>query len=342
MWEWAHRPIYLSCNSRQNLAFWTGSIVIIILVFSFIFRDGLSEMVSQWSTADYSHAYIIPFVALFFVWRDRCRLAEAVNHGGAWSGLIFIIIGMSSVFLDHQGADLTVIQYGYLLSFFGLALTLLGWNGMQIIWFPLTYLILMVPLPDVIHDGLISALRLSASQLGVAVMQSFGVSVFFEGTVIDLGHYKLYVDEACSGLRYLLPLISFSCLVAYLCRGPLWHKTILVVSTVPLTLLINALRIGIIGVLVEYFGSSMAERFLHWTEGWLIFIVCLLVLYAEVGLFMRMSGLEGFPLSQSSIYVPYRSANWQEERGTAQILPLPYCASFPIVSIAAGIISLSN
>ncbi len=103
--------------------------------------------------------------------------------------------------------------------------------------------------------------------------------VFLEGNIIDLGVYKLQVAEACSGLRYLFPILSFSYLFAILYRGPVWHKAVLLLSAAPLTVFMNSFRIGVIGVLVNQYGIEQAEGFLHFFEGWVIFIACISVLF---------------------------------------------------------------
>ena len=72
--------------------------------------------------------------------------------------------------------------------------------------------------------GLAPTLQLVSSEVGVALVRGAGVPVFLEGNVIDLGVYKLQVAEACSGLRYLFPIMSFTYVFAVLYRGPVWHK----------------------------------------------------------------------------------------------------------------------
>jgi exosortase D (VPLPA-CTERM-specific) len=97
--------------------------------------------------------------------------------------------------------------------------------------------------------------------------------------VIDLGVYKLQVAEACSGLRYLFPILSFSYLFGILYRGPFWHKAVLFLMAAPLTVLMNSFRIGMIGVLVNSYGIEHAEGFLHFFEGWVIFGACIGILF---------------------------------------------------------------
>jgi len=132
--------------------------------------------------------------------------------------------------------------------------------------------------------------------------------VYLEGNVIDLGTYQLQVVEACSGLRYLFPLLSFGFLLAYLYQGSWWQRLIIVVSTAPITLLMNSIRIGVIGVLVEYWGIGMADGFLHYFEGWVIFVSCIGLLLLEIYLLNRFVGSGGSLLDQFDLSFPQLSS----------------------------------
>ena len=109
----------------------------------------------------------------------------------------------------------------------------------------------MLPLPQVLYWKLSIFLQGVSSVIGVWFVQLAGIPVFLDGNVIDLGVYKLQVAEACSGLRYLFPILSFSYLFSILYRGPIWHKAVLLLSAAPLTVLMNSVRIGVIGILVN-------------------------------------------------------------------------------------------
>jgi exosortase D (VPLPA-CTERM-specific) len=155
----------------------------------------------------------------------------------------------------------------------------------------------MVPLPPFIYNNLSGQLQLISSELGVAVIRLFGISVFLEGNVIDLGTYQLQVVEACSGLRYLFPLVSLSFVAAYLYKVETWKRVIVFLSSIPITVLMNSFRIGVIGVLVEYFGIEQAEGFLHDFEGWIIFMACMGILFIEMAILARV-GKRKYTLSE--------------------------------------------
>jgi len=108
--------------------------------------------------------------------------------------------------------------------------------------------------------------------------------------VSDLGVSQLKVAEACSGLRYLFPLMSFGFLCAYLFEGKNWQKIVIFLSSIPITLFMNSFRVGVIGVLVEYYGISMARGFLHDFEGWIVFMACVGILFLEMWMFSIANG----------------------------------------------------
>lgn len=254
-----------------------------------VYYDGLSYMVKQWGSEEYSHGYLIPVVALFLLWQ-RLPLLAGKNIRPAWLAIGVMLLALAGGALGELSALYTVVQYAFLLALYALVLSIFGWRGSWLMWAPLAYLIFMIPLPNFLYFNLSQQLQLISSELGVWVIRLFGITVFLEGNVIDLGSYKLQVVEACSGLRYLFPLMSFGFLIAYLYQGPVWQRWLIFLSTLPITVLMNSFRIGVIGITVEYWGTAAAEGFLHDFEGWAVFMACLALLSLEVWLLNRFSG----------------------------------------------------
>jgi exosortase len=122
------------------------------------------------------------------------------------------------------------------------------------------HLIFMLPLPQFLYWQMTIFLQLVSSELGVWFIDLPGIPVFGSKATSSIWVYKLQVAEACSGLRYLFPILSFSYLFAILYRGPLWHKAVLLLLAAPLTVLMNSFRIGMIGVLVNSYGIEHASR----------------------------------------------------------------------------------
>ncbi len=240
-----------------------------------------------WDSEEYGHGLFMPLVAGYIVWLNRDRLAE---HRRNLTGLGYTALAGSLVLmLAASLANLESVKlYSLLMAIGGYFLVLFGRVGLRVITVPLLLLFLVIPLPYLLISQLTAGLQLISSELGTWFIRLFGYSVFLEGNLIDMGSFKLAVVEACSGLRYLFPLSSFAVLVAYFVRSGFAFKAILVLATVPVTILMNSLRIAGTGVIVNTFGSEAAEGFLHDFEGWVVFLAALAVLVLIVLVYGRM------------------------------------------------------
>jgi exosortase D (VPLPA-CTERM-specific) len=182
----------------------------------------------------------------------------------------------------------TIEHYSIVITLYGLVLALTGWRVFRLLWVPLLVLLFMVPLPVFLNDDLSAQLQLLSSRIGVWFIRLVGISVHLEGNVIDLGTYKLQVAEACSGLRYLFPLMTLGFLMAYFFKAAFWKRALVFLSSIPITILMNSFRIGTIGVTVEYGGVQMAEGFLHDFQGWAVFMASGAIMVLEMTLLSRI------------------------------------------------------
>ena len=253
------------------------------------FWDGLERLWSAWvDTPEYSHGLLIPVVAAFLVWQQKDRL-ERMPFAGSWGGVLVVAAGAAVLALGQLGTVYTLIQYAYVITLFGLVLALLGWRAFRLVAIPLLIVMFMIPLPQFALANLSTKLQLLSSQIGVGLIRLYGVSVFLEGNVIDLGGYRLQVADACSGLRYLFPLMTLGFLMAYFYKGALWKRIFLFVTSIPITVLMNSLRIGIIGITVDRWGTVMAEGFLHEFQGWMVFMISTVLLIGEIMVLNRVT-----------------------------------------------------
>ncbi len=272
---------------RVPVAQWVVSALVAAALIAAFF-PGLEFMVANWEQVEeYSYGYFIPVISAFLIWQRSDRLREAELRG-SWTGLFAVVLGMLMGVVGDLSAIRIIGQYGFVIALVGLAVGFIGWRGVRIIAMPLLVLLFMIPMPQFLLRELSQQLQLVSSQIGVELIRMFGISVFLEGNVIDLGAYKLQVVDACSGLRYLFPLMVLGFLAAYFFQGALWKRALILISTIPLTIVINSLRIGLIGVTVENWGPSMAEGLVHDFEGWFMFMVCIALLIGEMSVLARI------------------------------------------------------
>ncbi|HUG73292.1 MAG TPA: VPLPA-CTERM-specific exosortase XrtD, partial [Steroidobacteraceae bacterium] len=278
------RPGEYSLSRLQWALLALASVALLVM-----FRGTLAYIWQNWQREEYSHGFLVPVISLLLLWQRRRQLQQ-MPFTGSWAGVALAVAGIGLWFVGTMAAITTIDAYGLVITIAGVALALLGWKAFRVALPAVALLLLMNPIPAFFFNNLSSFLQLVSSQIGVAVIRMFGISVFLTGNVIDLGTYQLQVVEACSGLRYLFPLITLGVIFASVLRIPLWVRLVVVFSTVPITILMNSFRIGVIGVLVNQYGVAHAEGFLHDFEGWVIFMACLALLVLEIWMLVRLSG----------------------------------------------------
>jgi exosortase len=176
------------------------------------------------------------------------------------------------------------MRIGFVLTVIGLVLLLFGREILRILLFPLLFLFLMVPLPNTLLNVVAFPLQLVAAGAAVEVLHWLGIPAFLEGNIIHLAEARLFVAEACSGLRSVMALITLGIVFAYFFRQTLLERAVIVASTIPIAILVNTFRVTLTGVLTHYFGKDAAGGFIHDFQGLITFAVAFLMLLVEARL----------------------------------------------------------
>ncbi|MCA1795280.1 MAG: VPLPA-CTERM-specific exosortase XrtD, partial [Desulfobacteraceae bacterium] len=263
-------------------------LLIYIFLLTGIYFSTFTWLVKKdWARDDYSYGVLIPFIVLYLLWEKKNHFFS-VPSAPTWKGFILLVPGLGLFWLGELAGEFFMLYFSFWLIIVSLCWINLGFQKLTIILFPLLFSLTMFPLPSFIHSKVTLQLKLISTKIGVWMMHVYGISAFREGNVIDLGSTQLQVVDACSGLRYLIPMIVLSILVAYFYHGRFWKKVLLVLSSIPLTIFSNSLRIALTGILSERFGMRSIEGFFHDFEGWLIFMITLAMLLLEIWILNRL------------------------------------------------------
>jgi exosortase D (VPLPA-CTERM-specific) len=236
-------------------------------------------MVPKWYTEDYSYAWLLPAVIAYLLWEKRGELAKTALRPW-WPALALLALTMATSLYSLLGSDLSGARISAWLMLVGTVLLCFGPHLTRALALPLVLAGFMIPLPNTVQGPLTSGFKLAASQIAALMMRSAGVSVFVDGNVIDLGTNKLQVVDACSGLRYFFPLIALGLICAHFLQRRRWKQAVLVASTLPISVVSNGARVGLTGILSEYWDPKVAEGFFHGFSGWLLFVVAFAALLA--------------------------------------------------------------
>jgi exosortase D (VPLPA-CTERM-specific) len=252
-----------------------------------LYQTTLAYLFKLWGGEDFTYGYFILPIVLYLLWEKRSDL-HAVPSTPSWGGIFLIGAGVALYWLGELGGEYTTLFLSLWLVVIGLCWMHLGWRKLKVIGFPLAFLLVMFPPPQLIYGNLTLQLKLISSRIGVRMLQFLGMSAYREGNIIDLGFTQLQVVDACSGLRYLFPLIALGFLLVYYYRGAFWKRALIVLSAIPVTIFTNSIRIASVGILYRYFGGRVAEGFFHGYSGWLIFMAGLSMLLLEMWALSRI------------------------------------------------------
>jgi exosortase D (VPLPA-CTERM-specific) len=266
-----------------------GLFLLVSVILFLTFREGVTSMAAAWGEPEYSHGYLIPFISLYLL-AIRVGRLQLVQPSPSWLGAGVVLVALLGFLLGELSALYVIVQYSFVVAVWGLIVTQVGWRGVKVLWPVLVFMLFMVPLPRFLQWNLSNEMQLISSELGALMLRAMGVAVYLEGNVIDLGAIKLQVVEACSGLRYMFPLMCFGLLCSILYKGRFWQRALIFLSSIPIAILMNSFRIAVTGVLVNAYGNEAAEGFLHYFEGWVIFTLCLVLMFAEMTLLARLAG----------------------------------------------------
>ncbi len=235
-----------------------------------------------WEDPNYSHGFLIPFFVGYLVWRRRDELRREPLEPSNW-GLAGVITGLALLWLGTLGAELFVMRFSLLPVLAGVVVFIAGWRWLRLVGFPILLLLLMIPIPAVLFNQIAFPLQLTASRLAGNCLAGIGVPVLQEGNHIVLpNNLVLEVVEACSGIRSLMALLSLGIAFAYLFESKTWIRWVLVLSTIPIAILANGLRVATAGLLSYGISHELGEGFFHAFSGWFLFLisfVCLVCLH---------------------------------------------------------------
>lgn len=227
--------------------------------------------IDWWTDPDAGHGLLLAPLALWLAWRSGL-----VTERRPQRLLGSVLLGGSVVlrYLAGLAAEMFTMRLSIVGALVGILLFVYGWRQILRWWLPIVLVTLSIPLPAIITNTIALPLQFKASQLGASLLEARHVPVRLSGNVIMLpGGHRLFVTEACSGLRSLTALLSLGVLI-----GGLWLKypptrVLLLALAIPVAVLINGVRVFLTGFLVFFVSPALGEGFMHVTEGWLMFIV---------------------------------------------------------------------
>jgi exosortase len=234
-------------------------------------------MIDRWSAKDtyYSHGFLVPFISAFIIWQKRGELGKLIIkpvNSGWWIFMFGLFLhAISTAFRVSFSSGFSLI-----IVLTGLILITLGKDFLKKLAFPVCFLISMIPLPLALIASMSFKLKIFAAQASTILMNKIGIATIRQGSILRTAHATLMVEDPCSGIRSLVALISLGALAAYFSNLSRPRKTILFLSSIPIAVTTNIIRITALGLVSEIYGEKYATGIFHDTMGILVFVFAFL------------------------------------------------------------------
>jgi exosortase B len=238
-----------------------------------------------WTRDENIHGPMVLVATVWLFWRQRAFLLAAPQQtrpvaGGILLGfgLLLYAIGRSQeIILFEIGSQIPVLLGALLIAW--------GRKTAGALWFPLFFLLFMIPLPSFIVDAMTSPLKQKISMLAENSLYMLGYPIARAGVVLTIGPYELLVANACSGLNSMFSLSAMGFLYLYILNYPSKLKnTLLIASILPIAFSANVIRVITLVLVTYHFGDEAGQGFLHKFAGIILFAAALILLFIFDGI----------------------------------------------------------
>jgi len=282
-------PESITAEQQQGITRAGMKFFVLLALWLIAFIPVYPHLVWTWlNHSDNSHGILVPLVSLYFVWQKRKTLNSA-KISNSNLGALILLGSMVFYLISYLGSIAVVSRAMIVSSLIGLVMFTLGKEIFSLLFFPLLYLFFMVPVPDTILGLVALPLQLFATKVSTFIIQLFSIPAYREGNMLYFAQTHLEIAEACSGIRSIMSFGMLSVIFAYMMDKIWWKRILLVLSTIPLALFANIVRVTGTGILAHFYGSKVALGFLHEFSGLAVFAFGFVLLLGEYLLLNKVS-----------------------------------------------------
>ena len=296
-----------------------------------LYRETALAMVSIWSRSEtFTHAFTVPPIVAWLIWRQRDALATQVPRASAW---MLWPVGIAALIwlLGDLAATNAVTQLAFTALLVLVAVAVLGVEASRCIAFPLAFLFFSVP----IGEFLMPQMMQWTADFTILALRLSGIPVFREGLqfVIPSGNWS--VVEACSGVRYLIASVMVGVLFAYLNYQSTRRRLIFIAVSIAVPVVANWVRAYLIVMLGHLSGNVLATGADHLIYGWVFFGIVITLMFVIGARWSEMPSVEK-PISEAGqlamkARIPQSRLLWAVAIGAAVLMLAPHAVLWSVV-----------
>ncbi len=234
----------------------------------------------SWTTEQGSHGPLVLASGAWLLFNQWRQVAHLQSRPPAWQVMVLIVPLLVLYAISRIAAVIEIEVYAL---YFVMVATLFAFVGFEVIkrlWFPILYLMFVVPLPDTLISLVTNPLKIWISTSAVSVLYSLGYPIASAGVTIQIGQYQLLVAAACAGLNSLITLSALTVFYVYLMHRSNWkYMLLLSAAVIPVAIFSNFMRVLILILITYHAGEAASQGFLHNFSGLATFAIALTTIY---------------------------------------------------------------
>lgn len=232
-----------------------------------------------WASDEQGHGPIILAVSFWLLYQQRAALWSAPVRPSFLLGLPLLLLGAACYAFGRSQSILLLEISSQIILLAAMVLLLLGTKALKTVWFPLFFMIFMVPLPEVLVTALTTPLKSAVSAVASNILYATGYPVGRAGVVLTVGPYQLLVADACAGLNSMFTLEALGMLYMKLMNYTSVGRNItLALLLVPISFVANVVRVMILVLVTYHMGDEAGQGFIHGFAGMVLFMVALMLM----------------------------------------------------------------
>ena len=233
-----------------------------------------------WSTDEQAHGPIVLGIAVWLAWRKwPDMLAASEGKATSAAGWPLFVIGLL-LYVLGRSQDILIFEIGSVIWLLAALLLLMhGTAALRAMWFPLFFMLFMIPLPGTVVDTLTMPMKMAVSYVAEHILYGVGYPIARTGVILQIGQYKLLVADACAGLHTLFTLEALGLLYLNLVRHDSFFRNVtLAILIVPISFTANVIRVMVLTLITYHFGDEAGQGFLHGFAGMVLFVSALMII----------------------------------------------------------------
>ena len=243
-----------------------------------------------WSQEEGAHGPLVLCTAAWLLWRQAPEIRRRGIPGRNWVVALGMTVSLAMYIFGQAFDFITLAAAGLYGAGITIFYALFGSRELVRNWFIFLYLLFAVPPPRSWLDNLTFPLKQFVSSAATAILQPFGIPATHEGVIIYVAQYQYLVEDACSGLNSIVGLLAISLFYIYLSRGSSWRYSLLLAClTIPIAIMANIVRIIILILLTQFMGDDVAQGFMHFAAGIVVFVIALALIFSLDALITAVS-----------------------------------------------------